>query len=199
MIIQGFWKRSYQARKLITLSFLSTYLVLITGCNKQSELTSSSASENNSDRITIGTISQPRTIDPADNYELSGMMIIYNLSDTLYTYEVGTTKLKPQLATKMPTISKNGLVYTIRLRKGVKFHDGTAFNSEAMAFSLERFMANGGKPSFLLTNTIEKIETNGKYELIITLKEPFSAFPALLAFPPHHQHQRASRPAPVPP
>ena len=183
MIIKGFWKRSYQARKLITLLFLNTYLVLITGCNKQSELTSSSASENNSDRITIGTISQPRTIDPADNYELSGMMIIYNLSDTLYTYEVGTTKLKPQLATKMPTISKNGLVYTIRLRKGVKFHDGTAFNSEAMAFSLERFMANGGKPSFLLTNTIEKIETNGKYELIITLKEPFSAFPALLAFP----------------
>ena len=140
-------------------------------------------SENDNSRITIGTTFQPRTIDPADNYELSGMMVIYNLSDTLYTYELGNTNLKPQLAVEMPTISKNGLVYTIHLRKGVKFHDGTSFNAEAMAFSLERFMANGGKPSFLLTNTVEKIETNGDYELIITLKEPFSAFPALLAFP----------------
>lgn len=181
MIINGFWKHSHKVRKLITLLFLSTYLVLITGCNQQSKLTLSP--KNNSDRITVGTTFQPRTIDPADNYELSGMMIIYNLSDTLYTYELGNTNLKPQLAIKMPTISKNGLVYTIHLRKGVKFHDGTSFNAEAMAFSLERFMANGGKPSFLLTNTIKKIETNGDYELIITLKEPFSAFPALLAFP----------------
>ena len=52
-----------------------------------------------------------------------------------------------------------------------------------MAFSLQRFMDNGGKPSFLLADTIAEVKATGEYELTITLKSPFAAFPALLAFP----------------
>jgi peptide/nickel transport system substrate-binding protein len=164
----------------ITLLMLS--LVLMWGCSQsQNQPTPSVNSRENT--ITIGTILKPRTIDPADSYELAGLMIIYNLGETLYTYKLGTTELEPRLATAFPKISEDGLVYTIPIRQGVKFHDGTAFNAQAMAFSLNRFIKNGGEPSFLLSDTVKSVEATGEWELKVTLQKPFAAFPSLLAFP----------------
>ncbi|MEC4854164.1 MAG: ABC transporter substrate-binding protein, partial [Jaaginema sp. PMC 1079.18] len=134
------------------------------------------------DRVTVGMTIRPRTLDPADSYEIAGLNAIYNLGDTLYTYEPGTTELTPLLATEMPTVSEDGLTYTIPLREGVVFHDGTAFDAEAMAFSLQRFMENGGKPSFLLSDVVDSVKATGDLELTIQLKQAFAAFPALLAF-----------------
>ncbi|OKH17089.1 ABC transporter substrate-binding protein [[Limnothrix rosea] IAM M-220] len=133
-------------------------------------------------RILVGTTAQPRTIDPADSYEIAGLNIIYNVTESLYTYDVGTTEIVPLLATELPTISEDGLTYTIPLREGVNFHDGEVFNAAAMKFSLDRFIQNQGKPSFLLGDIIESVEATGEYELTITLQRPFAAFPALLAF-----------------
>ncbi|ACB51967.1 ABC transporter, substrate binding protein, possibly oligopeptides [Crocosphaera subtropica ATCC 51142] len=183
IMINGFWpwKRLRQIIKFMSL--FSLCFLLTVACNQQPNTTPSPTVTTTGDRITIGTTAQPRTIDPADSYEMSGLTVIYNLSDTLYTYELGSTTLTPQLATEMPTVSDDGLTYTIPLREGVTFHDNTPFNAEAMAFSLERFINNGGKPSFLLADTIDSVEATGEYELTITLKQPFSAFPALLAFP----------------
>jgi len=172
------WK---QWAKLISLFGLC--VVLIIGCNNQQESATPDASPDNTNRVRIGTTLKPRTLDPADSYELAGLGLIYNLSDRLYTYQLGTTNLEPQLATAMPSVSEDGLTYIIPLREGVMFHDGTAFNAEAMQFSLERFIENGGKPSFLLADIIETIEATAEYELTITLKQPFAAFPSLLAFP----------------
>ncbi|MDR9403690.1 MAG: ABC transporter substrate-binding protein [Halothece sp. Uz-M2-17] len=168
------------------LKFVSLFglcVVLIIGCNNQQQTPTPDSSANNDNRVRIGTTLKPRTLDPADSYELAGLGLIYNLSDRLYTYELGTTALEPQLATAMPEISEDGLTYTIPLREGITFHDGAAFNAEAMQFSLERFIENGGKPSFLLADIIENIEATGEYELTIILKQPFAAFPSLLAFP----------------
>jgi peptide/nickel transport system substrate-binding protein len=136
----------------------------------------------NSDRLTIGTTSKPRTLDPADAYETGSMGLIYNMSDRLYTYPPGSTEVKPELATDFPKMSADGLTYTIPLRQGVLFHDGNPFNAEAMAFSLERFIKNKGKPSFLLGDVVDSVKATGEYELTIKLKQQFSAFPSLLAF-----------------
>lgn len=157
---------------------------LIVACNNTVGVNNNvdNQTENNG-RISFGTTLRARTLDPADSYDLAGMNVIYNVGESLYTYDVGTTDLVPLLAREMPTVSDDGLVYTIPLRQGVKFHDGTDFNGEAMKFSLDRFMENGGKPSFLLTDIIEEVTTTDEYELQIRLKQPFSAFPALLAFP----------------
>ncbi len=133
-------------------------------------------------RVTMGTTLEARTLDPADAYEIFPGILLSNLGDRLYTYKPGTTELTPQLATAMPTVSDDGLTYTIPMREGVKFHDGEPLNAEAMAFSLKRFMENGGRPAFLLSDRIESVEASGETELTITLKEPFAAFPALLAF-----------------
>ena len=160
--------------------FLLCFTVVV-ACNGNQGSDQTPDTRANNGRITYGTTIKPRTLDPADSYEIAGLNMIYNLSDTLYTYELGGTTLKPQLATAMPTVSEDGLTYTIPLREGVVFHDGTPFNGEAMAFSLQRFMDNGGKPSFLLSDTIESVSATGEYELTIQLKKPFAAFTSLLA------------------
>jgi peptide/nickel transport system substrate-binding protein len=135
-----------------------------------------------SGRITLGTTSTINTLDPADAYGTFPGSLLYNLSDRLYTYKLGTTDLEPQLASALPTASANGLLYTVPLRKGVVFHDGTPFNAKAMAFSLQRFIQNGGSPSFLLSDLVAAVEPAAEYELTIKLKKPFAAFPSLLAF-----------------
>ena len=157
----------------------SICFVLAVGCNSQTQ----QSNDLSNGRVSVGTTLKPRTLDPADNYELAGLNIIYNVAESLYTYEVGTTEIKPLLATATPEVSEDGFTYSIPLREGVSFHDGTAFNAEAMEFSLRRFIENGGKPAFLLGDIIESVEATEEYKLKITLKQPFAALPALLAFP----------------
>jgi peptide/nickel transport system substrate-binding protein len=131
----------------------------------------------------VASVEKPRTLDPADGYEVAISDIITSLGDRLYTYKEDTAEVIPQLATALPKISEDGLTYTIPLRQGVVFHDGEVFNAKAMAFSLERFVKNGGKPSTLLSNVMDSVQASGDYELTIKLKAPFAPFPALLAFP----------------
>ncbi|MGV2829180.1 ABC transporter substrate-binding protein [Myxosarcina sp. GI1(2024)] len=179
MAIAEYFSRLWRGKTSRFLTLLVLCFALAVGCNNSQ--TPNQAS--NSNRISIGTTLQARTLDPADSYELAGLNIIYNVAESLYTYKLGSTEIQPLLATAMPQISQDGLTYTIPLRQGVTFHDGTAFNAEAMAFSLDRFITNGGKPAFLLGDVVKNIEAVGEYELQITLKQPFAAFPALLAFP----------------
>ncbi|MDJ0532012.1 MAG: ABC transporter substrate-binding protein [Xenococcaceae cyanobacterium MO_207.B15] len=162
------------------LSLFLLCLALTVGCNSNQTPTNTTTDSN---RISIGTTLKPRTLDPADNYELAGLNIIYNVGETLYTYELGTTEIVPLLATQMPQVSEDRITYTIPLREGVTFQDDTPFNAEAMVFSLNRFITNGGKPAFLLADVVDTIEATAEYEITVKLKQPFSAFPALLAFP----------------
>lgn len=168
------------------LSLFCLCLLLVVSCGTRQQTTKTPSSTINTPtgngRITIGTTQKPRTLDPADAYELAALGLVYNMSDRLYAYEPGSTEVKPQLATALPKVSQDVLTYTIPLRQGVVFHDGTPFNAEAMAFSIERFIKNGGKPSFLLTEVVDSVKATGEYELTIKLKKPFAAFPALLAF-----------------
>jgi peptide/nickel transport system substrate-binding protein len=187
------WQRWRSIGKSIALFLVCVVLVIGCNSNRASRINPSStpsASKQGDwttsrlrDRVTIGTTLKPRTLDPADSYEIAALNVIYNVGESLYTYEFGTTKLKPLLAQAMPKINKDGLTYTIPLRSGVTFQDGTPFNAKAMEFSLKRFISNGGKPSFLLTDIVDKIEAKGDRELSIKLKKPFAAFTSLLAFP----------------
>ncbi|MBD2091306.1 peptide ABC transporter substrate-binding protein [Microcoleus sp. FACHB-1515] len=173
--------RSLSRRRFLQFVTLFTVcFALIVGCARpQSQAPAGSAA--NSDRVTMGTTLKARTVDPADAYEIFPGILLYNMGDRLYTYKPGTTELQPQLATELPQISSDGLTYTIPLRTEVTFHDGTPFTAEAMKFSLDRFMQNGGRPAFLLSEKVDSI-TAGNNEITIKLKTPFAAFPALLTF-----------------
>lgn len=164
------------------LSLFSLCFLLTISCSPTQQLNTSPQNLAADARITIGTTAKPRTLDPADAYELASLGLIFNMSDRLYTYNPGSTQIQPQLATSLPKVSADGLTYTIPLRKDVVFHDGTPFNAKAMEFSIQRFIENKGKPSFLLSDTIDSVKATKEHELTIRLKKPFAAFPALLAF-----------------
>lgn len=154
-------------------------LGLIWGCQN---LSLPPGPSHQSQQIVIGTTARIRTLDPADAYEVLAGNLLTNLGDRLYAYGADGVTLEPQLASQMPEISADGRIYRIPLRQGIRFHDGTLFNAEAMVFSLQRFMDNGGQPAGLLAGRVSKIQATGEYELEIHLKEPFIAFPELLAF-----------------
>ncbi|MEC4819223.1 MAG: ABC transporter substrate-binding protein [Scytonema sp. PMC 1069.18] len=174
-----YWSR---ITKFVSLFCLCLVLVVSCARNQQTTTSSSVSTAGGDGRITVGTTQKPRTLDPADAYELASLGIVHNMSDRLYYYEPGSTEIKPQLATALPKVSQDGLTYTIPLREGVVFHDEAPFNAEAMVLSLERFIKNGGKPSFLLADIVDSVKASGEYELTIQLKKPFAAFPSLLAF-----------------
>ena len=157
-------------------------LLLVVSCGRRPTNTTTPTAQSNSGRVTVGMTIKPRTLDPADAYELASTSVLYSLGDRLYTYKLGTTQIEPQLATALPKVSLDGKTYTITLRQGVVFHDGTPFNAQAMAFSLERFIKNGGKPSSLIADIVESVKASREYELTIKLKNAFAPFPAVLAY-----------------
>ncbi|CAD0233017.1 putative ABC transporter substrate-binding protein [Planktothrix agardhii] len=172
------------SRKFLTqwISLFCLICLILVSCSSQQRISSSSPSSSGNGRITIGTTLKLRTLDPADAYEVISGNILYNLGDRLYDYAVGSNQLVPKLATALPTLSSDGLTYTIPIRKGVLFHDQTPFDAAAMEFSIKRFIQNAGSPSSLLADTIDTVQATGDYELTIKLKKPFAAFPSLLAF-----------------
>ncbi|CAD5950504.1 ABC transporter substrate-binding protein [Planktothrix agardhii] len=172
------------SRKFLTkwIGLFCLFCLILVSCSSQQRISSYSPSSSDNGRITIGTTLKLRTLDPADAYEVISGNILYNLGDRLYDYEIGTNQLVPKLATALPTLSSDGLTYTIPIRKGVLFHDQTPFDAAAMEFSIKRFIQNAGSPSSLLADTIDTVQATGDYELTIKLKKPFAAFPSLLAF-----------------
>ena len=176
-------KRWWSIGKFLTLFVCCCFVIISCGGRPKTEQAAvPTTSSSNSSRLIVGTTLKPRTLDPADAYELAASNVLYSLGDRLYTYKLGTDQLQPQLATKLPEVSKDGLTYKIPVREGVVFHDGTPFDAAAMVFSLNRFMKNGGKPSSLLADIVQSVEATSKNELTIKLKKPFAPFPALLAF-----------------
>ena len=170
-----FWSRIYRFFALACVA-----LLLVVSCSSGPGAVKSNAP--NGEQIAIGTTFKLRTLDPADAYDIFAGILLTNMGERLYTYELGSTTIKPQLATAMPDVSNDGLVYKIPLREGVLFHDGAQFNARAMEFSLRRFIENGGGPSHLLADVVKSVEATADYELTLTLKQPFAALPALLSF-----------------
>ena len=77
------------------------------------------------------------TFDPAIGYDWQNWSMIKSLFDGLMDYKPGTTELIPDLAESY-TISEDGLVYTFKLRPGVKFHNGRDLTATDVKYSIER-------------------------------------------------------------
>ncbi len=82
------------------------------------------------------------TLDPQVNYTLQYWQLYQATYDGLVTFQkVGGTPsfdVVPDLATSMPTISKNGLTYTFTLRKGIKFSNGLPVTVNDVKASFQR-------------------------------------------------------------
>jgi peptide/nickel transport system substrate-binding protein len=77
--------------------------------------------------------------DPTLVSDSNSSYIMENVIEGLVGLKPGTTsELVPVLATDLPTASADGLTYTFKLRTGVKFHDGTDFDSAAVLYNYDR-------------------------------------------------------------
>ena len=80
----------------------------------------------------------PTYLDPALASDGETFRVTEQIYETLVKLKPGTLKLIPWLATSWTT-SKDGKTFTFQLRKGVKFHDGTAFNAKAACANFNRW------------------------------------------------------------
>ncbi|MGI0148739.1 MAG: ABC transporter substrate-binding protein, partial [Thermoplasmata archaeon] len=136
--------------------------------------------------LVSGTTDDERTFDPADAYDYFSINIIQNTMAMLLTYGPGTSNLVPSILSEVPTtanggISADALNYTLRIRPGVKFEDGSAINATVVKYSLERSMKLGGEPSFLL-DAIGSVTKVDDLTVKVTLSRKWSPFVSLLAF-----------------
>lgn len=76
-------------------------------------------------------------LDPHDISDGFSANNTVNMFDTLVQFRADGTQVEPALAESW-SASSDGLVWTFKLRRGVKFHDGTPFNAEAVKFNYER-------------------------------------------------------------
>src|SRR5256712_2981645 len=140
------------------------------------------------DAIVIGLLAEPVKMDPAQITDLNSARVTKRIFEGLVGQELGSYKLVPGLAQSWD-ISKDGLLYTFRLRPSVKFHDGTPFNAEAVKFVFDRqlndkgpYYATGTYPyvkGFL--GNVAGVEVVDASTVQIKLKAPLTPFLQYLA------------------
>lgn len=106
----------------------------------------------------------------------------FSLNSSIYDYlielDADTGELVPSLATSWET--EDGKVWTISLREGVTFHDGSDFTSEDVKFTLERTQdPDLGHLKAQDFSILERVETLDEYTVKITLAEEYPTFPYL--------------------
>jgi len=91
----------------------------------------------------------------------------YLVYQTLVTFDKNQN-IAPELAISWKQI--DSFTWEFKLRKGVKFHDGTPFNAEAVKCSIERCTAGGGEA---FTGFIKEVEIIDDYTVIFHLKNEY--------------------------
>ncbi len=118
--------------------------------------------------------------DPDIYYAGQGLLPTTNLYEGLLQYAAGTAtpKIVADLATSWT--AKGNTVFTLNLRHGVVFHDGTAFTSAAVEPSFKRRLAVNQGPAYMVAD-VKSVVTNGPYAVTITLNHPNAFFLHYLA------------------
>jgi peptide/nickel transport system substrate-binding protein len=137
--------------------------------------------------LVVGLVAEPVALDPAQVTDLNSNRVGRRVVETLVAFADETTQIVPGLAESW-TISKDGLSYTFKLRKGISFHDGTPFNAAAVKFSIERQInpehpANKlGKYPFAayFFGNVKAVEVMDDSTVRFILKEPRASFLAIL-------------------
>ena len=122
-----------------TSTFRAGLSVVVLGAALALATTSALAAPPKGGAANLAMIGEPQTLDPmASTADLVGT-IMQHVYEPLYTFDANWN-VAPMLAESMPAMSKDNLVYTIALRKGVKFHNGKDMTADDVVASLKRWM-----------------------------------------------------------
>jgi len=143
------------------------------------------------DTIIIGTTDTIASFDPADAYATRDWEGIRNIDDGLYMWEPGSgEKIITGMATDFPVVSDDGLTYTVTLKDGIKFGDGTDLTAQMYVDSINRVLTIGpdcpnGVAGALVTPYLDSVETTGDNTIVFHLKQPVAYFLQLLTTAPY--------------
>jgi peptide/nickel transport system substrate-binding protein len=129
--------------------------------------------------LVVGQIrfSAPDTLDPTLSRSASSVEIYKAICERLYEYDA-RYRLIPLLAAAPPVLSKDKLSYTVQLRKGIQFNDGTPFNAQAVVTTVQRNMTDPGSVRATDYAPLESVTASGQYTVLFRLKARNSAFTA---------------------
>ncbi|NJL86210.1 MAG: ABC transporter substrate-binding protein [Leptolyngbyaceae cyanobacterium SM1_1_3] len=149
--------------------------------------------------LVYGAGGQPVNLNPGNITDGNSIVAQTQIYDRLVGTEPGTTELAPGLAEDW-SASDDSLTWTFNLREGVKFHDGTDFNAEAVVFNVNRwwdpefeygYRAEGNLYEIWTdlfggfkgdeASTITDVRAADEYTVEFELAQPFAAFPAAIA------------------
>lgn len=181
-------------KKLVSLAFLMLLLLAtaLYGCSSDNasdntEGDSGDSGDSGEPKVLIfGRGGDSVSLDPIAVTDGESYKVTKNIFDTLVNFGEQDTEIHPGLASEW-TAAEDGLTYTFTLEEGVKFHDGTDFNAEAVVANFERWAA-GNADQFPYYGSmfggfgdeeghvIDSVTATGDYEVEFKLKRPQAPF-----------------------
>jgi peptide/nickel transport system substrate-binding protein len=130
--------------------------------------------------LEVAIIGEPQSLDPMMSTQDVVSIVTQHFIETLYTFD-SNWNIVPLLAVDLPTISEDGTTYTIALRDGITFHDGSTMDSADVVASLQRWAESSTRGKTVL-DRIESISAPDPLTVEIKLSTPYSPLLSLLAF-----------------
>jgi peptide/nickel transport system substrate-binding protein len=155
------------AMKIFRLAVTAAALLLPLGATVQAQTT-----------LRIGLAEDPDILDPTMARTYVGRIVFASFCDKLFDIDE-KLNIVPQLALSHET-SADGKEVTIKLRPGVKFHDGETFDAEAAKYSIDRHLTLPGsfrKPELA---SVDHVDVVDPLTIKLVLKAPFSPLIAQL-------------------
>jgi len=106
------------------------------------------------DVVVVGMEAEPPGLDPGQALGLHTLRVTAEIFETLVATRPDSTEVTPGLAESWTT-SPDGMTWTFKLRRGVRFHDGTPLDAAAVKFTFDRIIdpahphAKSGKWTFV--------------------------------------------------
>jgi peptide/nickel transport system substrate-binding protein len=151
--------------------------LLAAGCSASAGSTGAAGGDGS---LTVAIAAAPDTLDPALTQSRYANAIMPTYCEKLYDITPDQT-IVPMLATAMPTISPDGRTYTIKLRGGVLFNDGTPFDAQAVKTSLDRARTDKASAQVANLAAIQNVTVVDPTTLQLTLSQPSAPLTSVLA------------------
>ena len=122
--------------------------------------------------LRVGLAEDPDVLDPSMARTYVGRIVFASICDKLFDIDE-KLNIVPQLALSHET-SADGKTMTIKLRPGVKFHDGEPMDASAVKYSLDRHLSWKFSVRKSELSSVESVEVGDPLTIKLNLKAPFS-------------------------
>lgn len=130
--------------------------------------------------LIVGLSAEPDLLDPTLSSSLHMRHLVQPICEKLYDIDEAG-EVYPVLATDLPEVSEDELTVTIPVRTGIQFSDGTEFDAEAVATSIDRHLNLAGSSRTSELGPLEEITAVDEETVELTFSEPFAPIDSILA------------------